>query len=298
MSKSDPLLSIIILSFNTKELTKKCLRSVYNSLSHAPFSFEVLVVDNASTDTSVSMIAKQFPDVVLVQNKQNSGFGAANNQAVKKATGKLIFFLNSDAEVLDSAVEEMVTYITEHPNVHFLGGKLLNIDRTPQASCGPFLNLWVVFMMLFLQGERFGITRYSPDTISEVDWISGACIMCRKKDFSKIDGFDEGIFLYMEEVELLYRAKQKNMHVWFIPHAQFVHVGSGSSKQWKTPIMNLYKGLLYFYAKHESYGKQIVLRLLLATKAVIGIVVGKLVRNTRIYEAYQAGLQVSLRGSV
>lgn len=322
MSKTQPLLSIIILSYNTKELTNRCLESIFmprglplaspkafppaNKLGPLPWgspssrhplsmdSFEIIVVDNASTDGSSEMIRKKFPDVVLIKNAKNVGFGAANNQAVKKARGEYILFLNSDTVVLDSALEKLVNYFQQNKHVNFLGGKLLNEDNSPQASAGPFLSLPVVFLMLFAKGEQLGITRYSPDKPKQVDWISGACILCRKQDFQRLGGFDEDIFLYMEEVELLYRAKQKGMQTWFTPDAQFIHVGSASSREWKNPIMNLYRGLLFFYKKHKSPLEQMLLRMMLIKKSLIGIVIGKLTGNKRILEAYQAGLQVSI----
>ncbi len=294
MFKPKPLLSIITLSYNTKDLTLNCLQSLYKSLEQKPFDFEVIVVDNGSSDQSPEIISEKFPQVTLIKNTKNKGYGAANNQAVKQAHGELVFFLNSDTQVLDHAVEKLVSYFNSHPEIDFLGGKLLNTDKTSQASCGPFLTLPIVFLMLFARGEQLGITRYSPAMAKEVDWISGACVLCRKSDFEKLNGFDEGIFLYMEEVELFYRAKQQEMHIWFTPEAKFIHVGSGSSLEWKTPIMNLYKGLLYFYKKHESPTELFLLRFLLMTKALIGIIAGAVFFNKRIFNAYKAGLKTSL----
>lgn len=287
-------LSIITLSYNTKQTTREYLKSLFVSLHDAPFSYEVIVVDNASTDGSAAMIRSEFPAVTLLTNKKNIGFGAANNLAVAKARGECVLFLNSDIVILNDAVRKLYDYFNAHKEIDFLGGKLRNSDRAPQASCGPFLTLPIVLLMLFAKGEQLGITRYSPNEAKEVDWISGACVLCRKSDFVSLEGFDEGIFLYMEEVELFYRAKQKGMHVWFTPDAQFIHVGSGSSKEWKTPIMNLYKGLLYFYKKHESPPELFLLRFLLITKALIGIIAGAVFFNKRIFNAYKEGLKVSV----
>ncbi len=287
--------SIIIVSFSTRSMTRACLSSVFLSLKRTVFSYEVIVIDNASTDGSVEMIKKEFPKVILIENKKNTGYGVANNQAAKKAQGELIFFLNSDTVVLDDAIEKLVTYATTHSEVSFLGGKLLNTDNSSQASCGPFLTLPIVFLMLFFKGEQLQITRYSPEMIREVDWISGACILTKRNNFQKLNGFDEGIFLYMEEVELLYRAQKLGMRTFFYPQARFIHVGSGSSKEWKTPIVNLYKGLIYFYKKHKSPAELFLLRFLLVLKALVGLVVGAICFNKRILNAYKDGLRVSFQ---
>jgi hypothetical protein len=195
-------LSIIIPSFNTKELLDQCLASIFASVKPNPFSFEVIVVDNSSSDGSVELVKKKYPLVLLLQNKTNLGYGKANNIAMKKARGEYILLLNSDCIVKDKAIENLLNFASHKHG--FVGGKLFNEDGSEQASCGPFYTLPVVFFMLFFKGDQYHMTRYSPNFSRVVDWVSGACLMGRKEYFVSVGLFDESIFMYMEEIDLLF----------------------------------------------------------------------------------------------
>lgn len=268
-------LSIVIPSYNTKELLDRCLTSIYDSLKSSSLNFELIVVDNASEDDTRDLLNSKYPRVKKILNKSNVGYGKANNQGIKLAKGEYVLLLNSDIVVQNSAIDKL--YAFRHPDA-FVGGKLFNEDGSPQASCGPMYSLPVVFAMLFLKGDNYGITRYSPSRARRVDWISGACILARKQTFIKAGLFDEGIFLYMEEIDLFYRAKRQ---VYFYPDAQFIHIGAASSVSRKTPVVNIYRGLVYFYRKHRSIMEQKILLVLLSLKARIAIALGsRTLKNT------------------
>ena len=222
-------LSIIIVSFNTQKLTHDCIASIFRSLDHTKISFEVIVVDNISTDGTRDIIKKKFPKVRLILNRINAGFGKANNQAIKVAKGEYILLLNSDTVALNSSILKLHAFVKQHPNA-FVGGKLLNADRSPQTSCGPFFTLPVTFAALFLKGDVLGLTRWSPDRTRKVDWVSGACIIAAKKLFMNDLLFDEDIFMYMEEIDLLYRAKLKGYPTYFYHRALVVHLGGVAHK--------------------------------------------------------------------
>ena len=272
MTKKIMNLSIIIPSFNTKALLNRCLLSIYESLKDAIVDFEIIVVDNASNDGSIELLKKKYPRVKKILNKENVGYGRANNQGIRKATGEYVLLLNSDIVVENNAIEKLLAFAK--PNT-FVGGKLLNEDGSAQASCGPMYTLPVVFAMLFLKGDALGVSRYSPNEVRRVDWISGACILAQKQTFVDAGLFDEGIFLYMEEIDLFYRAKRE---VIFCPEAEFIHTGAASSGSRKTPVINIYTGLVYFYRKHRSIMEQNILLFLLRLKARIAIALGN--RNT------------------
>ncbi len=279
-------LSIIIVSFNTKKLLDDCLSSVYASLQKTSVSFEIIVVDNVSTDGSKEMVKKKYPGVVLVANGQNVGFGRANNQGIKRAKGEYILLLNSDTIVQDNALEKLLQFSKIHPDA-FIGPKLYNADGTPQTSCGPFFTLPVVFAALFLKGDYTGITRQSPDETRAVDWVSGACIIAPKKLFMDDLLFDEGIFMYMEEIDLLMRAGKKGYRTMFYHEAHITHLGSGSStNRRKGPVLNIYRGFLYLYRKHYSAFSLAVLKFLLKAKAGIAIIVGSSEIRSIYEEAY------------
>lgn len=293
-----PELSIIIISYNTKKITQDCLESIFKSLTKSSVNYEVIVVDNGSTDGSQTQISK-FKDqnqnlkIKTIFNTKNIGFGPANNQAVKEAQGKYILFLNSDIIILDNAIEKLLSFYKQNENkIHFLGGKLFNKNMTPQASTGPFYSLPVIFAALFLKGDYWGLTRYSPDNLKKVDWISGACILTKKEYYKKLHGFDEGIFLYMEEIDLLYRARLKNYNTFFYPDAKFIHIGFASSGSKSSPIINVYQGFLYLYKKH--FPKALFfLKILLKLKARVAILIGKLTKSHYLLETYEKALKLA-----
>ncbi len=288
-------LSIIIISYNTKKITENCLKSVFKSLRNSKIKYEIIVVDNASTDGTVKLLTSlQVKDLRVVLNKENVGFVKANNQAAKTARGEYLLFLNSDIIVINSAIEKLYNFYKQNEKkINFLGGKLLNKDLTPQPSCGPMYSLPVVFAHLFLKGDYWGLTRYSPDETKEVDWISGACILTKKIFFNQLGGFDEKIFMYMDEVDLFFRAKKNGLRIFFYPKAQFIHLGSASSGSRTYPIIQVYRGLLYFYKKHFNRPISIFsLKFMLKLKARIAILLGKLLGNKYLINTYEEALKM------
>lgn len=280
-------LSVIIVSFNTKKILDGCLASVEKSLIGTPISWEVLVVDNASADGSREMIHKKYPRTIVVSNRENVGFGKANNQGIKKAKGDYIVLLNSDTIVQDDALSKLLQFSRAHPTA-FVGPKLFNSDGTPQTSGGPFLTLPVVFAALFLKGDYNTITRQSPDRTRYIDWVSGACIIAPKKLFLDTLLFDEGIFMYMEEIDLLMRARKKGYRTICYPGAHITHLGSGSSTDRRRgPVLNIYRGFLYIYKKHYSAFALFILRLLLKAKAKIAILIGNNEQKSIYEEAFR-----------
>lgn len=272
--------SIVIPSFNTRDLLSRCL----NSIKHRG---EIIVVDNGSTDGSVD-VAK---NVKLIQNKQNAGYGVANNQGIRAAKGDIILLLNSDIKVLDDGIEKLYQFAKDHQKA-FVGGKLLNEDGSAQSSCGPVFSLWNVFLMLFCKGDTLGFTRWSPDEEKNVSWASGACLMGSKKAFEDVGLFNEEIFMYMDEVEFLERAREKGYSVIFYPHARFIHSGAASSGSRRTPVVNIFRGLLYLFKKRRSGLSYLVLKLLLRLKATIAIVIGTIRKDTEFTRIYEEARQL------
>ncbi len=295
--------SIIIISYNTREITKNCIESILTSIESSALNFEVVIVDNNSQDGSVAMIQeynKHYDALfTLILNSDNYGFGAANNQAVERSRGEYILLLNSDTIVLEDAIDQLHTFATQNPDKHFLGAKLLNEDLTPQDSCGPNYSLPVVFVHLLLFGDRWPrwrVTRFSPDKLQKVGWVSGACIFTKKAYYEKLHGFDEKIFMYMEEIDLLYRAQMENYTIYFVPQSRIIHLGSASSKSANKrtdPILQVYRGLIYYYHKHHGPFSQFMLRCMLQLKACIGIVVGRASGNQYLIHTYEKALTLA-----
>ena len=279
-------LSIIIVNWNTADLLKRCLGSLTQN-------YEVIVVDNGSTDGSVDYLKKL--EIKTIFNKENLGFAKGNNIGIKQANGGYIMLLNSDTFVKKGAIEKLVEYLDKNPSVSIVGPKLLNQDGTSQANCGWFPSLWVCFLMLFK--EHFGgsdSVRFSPIKSQAVDWLMGAAFVARREVFDKTGGLDEEIFMYMEEVEWFYRTKKLGFKTYFLKEAEIIHLGRGSSKSGrKEPIINIYKGILHFYKKHRSGTEVIVLKMMLKTKALLALLLGYARKDAYLIETYGQALKIN-----
>jgi len=281
------MVSIIILSYNTKDLLKSCLESIGKNLKG--FEFEVIVVDNASTDATASAISNNNA-IKLIQNKENLGFSKGNNIGAKKARGEYLLFLNSDTEIQDNGLRRMLEFFKEHSDIGIVGAKLTNPDESSQRSAGNFYSIINTILMLF-GGEHF--VRFSPKEIQEVDWVSGAFMMVRREIFRKLKGFDENFFMYMEDMEICFRAKKLGFSTYFYPDVSVLHKELGSSNR-TFAIVHIYEGLLYFYKKHRGGFEYQLARGLLLIKALSAILLGSIVRNTYLTATYQKALKVSV----
>jgi len=284
------ILSIIILSYNTKDLTIQCAESVAKQYKKEleEKNLEIIVVDNNSKDDSVSQILNlksEISNLKVVLNKKNVGFARGCNIGAKAAEGKYILFLNSDTQVEDNGFLSMVEFLEKNPNVAILGGKLHSADGSAQPSCGKFYDLFNLVIML-LGLERLGFLRSSPNKIQKVDWVSGACMMVKGDVFKKLAGFDEKLFMYMEDMEICYRAKKLGFSTYFYPNLKLGHQSLGSSNR-TFAIVNIYKGILHFYSKHRSYFEYMIAKTLLIAKAAILITIGVLTFNSTLRDRYK-----------
>ncbi|HOJ51946.1 MAG TPA: glycosyltransferase family 2 protein [Syntrophales bacterium] len=228
--------SVIIVSYNTLELTKACLAS----LRRAGGEKEILVVDNASTDGSPKMIRDQFPEVILIENEKNLGFGRANNVALARARGEYVIFLNPDTVVKSEAIEKAVTFMEHHPEVGIAGGRILNPDGSEQESIS-----YRYPGEKYASGETKGLSGH-------IACVLGAFMIARKKILDEIKGFDEDFFLYGEDEDLCWRIREQGYEVGFIPEAEVYHWGGGSESASSRPEVAVKKTLAeyLFYKKH------------------------------------------------
>ncbi|MCS6956473.1 MAG: glycosyltransferase family 2 protein [Patescibacteria group bacterium] len=291
-------LSIIIVSFNTKDVTKNCLDSINRSLLKSKIKYEIIVVDNNSLDGSKKMLEEYSKNkknhTIYIQTNENLGFGKGNNLGVKNAKGKYILLINSDTIVLNRSIEKLFYFYQQNEKkIHFLGPKLLNKDLTPQPSAAYFFTLPVVFASLFLKGDYWGLTRFSPEKTKKVDWVSGACILTKKSYYKSLNGFDKNIFMYMEEVDLLYRAKKIGLNTYFYPESKIIHLGSTSSGGKTFPILQVYRGFLFFYKKHYSKLSLLILKILLKLKALIAFFIGKIKKNNYLINTYGEAFKIN-----
>ncbi|MCL6431731.1 MAG: glycosyltransferase family 2 protein, partial [Anaerolineae bacterium] len=271
MTSSQPDLSVVVVNWNAAPLLRSCLESVRDE--SASVCLEVLVVDNASSDGSVGLIEALFPEVRLIANPENLGFAAANNQAVRQASGRYILLLNPDTRLQPGALRTMVDYMDGHRAVGVLACQLLNADGSVQISCSRFPTLGTVAM------DCLGLSRLFPGTRlfaglkmtywdhsdeRDVDQPSGACLLIRREVWDEIGSLDERFFMYFEEVDFCYRAKKAGWGIRFTPAAQVIHYGGESTRQnLDVRIVGLRKSLLRFFRKHYPGWRLTVLRLLL-----------------------------------
>jgi len=291
-------LSIVIVSYNTRLITANCINSINRSLRASKIRYEIIVADNDSNDGSHQLLSAMSENkknhLVYFQTNQNLGFGRGNNYAVSKSKGRLILLLNSDTIILNNAIEKLYYYYTRNAKkIHFLGPKLLNFNLTPQPSAARFFTLPVVFAALLLKGDYLGLTRSSPARLQKVDWISGACLMTTRKIYDRMKGFDKKIFMYMEEVDFLYRAYKKRLYTYFYPAAQIVHLGSASSQGKTFPILQVYRGFLYFYKKHHGLIQLFGLHLILKTKAAVAYFIGKIKKDQYLVKTYEEAFWIA-----
>ena len=257
-------LSIIIVNWNTQQLLRDCLRSVIASRqgdNHRKLDLEIFVVDNGSSDGSPEMVEREFPSVILIRNADNRGFAAANNQAIKSATGKYILLLNSDTLVHGDVLANSVDYMEAHPNVAVLGCRVLNADGSVQPSCGTFpglLNLavlssglWKLSFPAFL--ARSQLRPLQGSEAQDVDYVSG-CFMCLRRDaLADVGLLDEKFFFFGEEVDWCRRFRKKGYGVRAAPVGDITHFGSASARtlNHKRDLM-LTSGIVLLHRKHHG----------------------------------------------
>lgn len=250
-------LSIIIVSWNTADLLNQCLTSIFD---YPPEGlFEVIVVDNASTDPSVQMVKECFPQVKLIDSKENLGFAGGNNRAILQSQGRYVLLLNPDTEVKPDTFNHLIDFMDKHPKAGAVGPLTLNPDGTLQASCYPAPTLFREFWRLchldtiYAYGTYY-ITEWDQNKVRKVDALLGACLLLRKTTLDQVGLLDETYFMYSEEIDLCYRLQKANWQLYWIPQAKIVHYGGQSAQQVAVEMfMQLYKGKLIFIRKH--YGR-------------------------------------------
>lgn len=253
-------LSIVIVNWNTRANLAECLSSIDHarSSSGSPTSnsaYELFVVDNASTDGSAEMVREQFPWVHLIPNAENVGFASANNQALRRASGRYVVLLNSDTAVHPGALETMMAFMGAHPRAGGCGPQLLNADGSLQLSCHPVLTpgreFWrLMFLERLWRRATYPQGRWNPRQARRVEVVKGACLMLRSEALDEVGLLDDRYFVYTEEMDLCYRLLQADWELWWVPQAVVTHYGEASSRQMAREMyVQLYRSKVQFYRK-------------------------------------------------
>lgn len=251
------LLSIIVVNWNTRDLLAQCLESIYANPPRG--EFEIIVVDNGSEDGSVAMVRNQFPMVFLIENKHNSGFATANNQAIRCAHGQNVLLLNPDTVVMPDALDALIQFIENTPIAGAAGSMLLNPDGTLQHSCHPAptlgRELWRLFHLDALHPlALYPMNRWPIDLPRAVDTVQGASIIVRREMVDEVGVFDDSFFMYSEEVDWCLRIRRAGWQIYWVPGSRVVHYGGQSTRQVATAMfLQLYRAKVQYFRKH--YGK-------------------------------------------
>ena len=246
-------ISVIIVNWNTKDLLLNCLNSVFETVEG--ISVEVWLVDNGSIDGSVEAVRRAYPDINVIENRENLGFAAANNRAFTKMKGRYALLLNTDATLTGGAVKELYSFMETNLEAGIACGQLLNQDGSRQNSIANFPSLLSLIsnetLLRILFPNRFPSKRKEYSIPIEIDSCIGACMIVRKKAIDQVGLFDEQYFFFLEETDWAYRMRQSGWRVYFVPKARIFHaqgrsVGSSANSR----IMFYRSRYVYFRKWH------------------------------------------------
>lgn len=254
-------LSIVIVNYNVKYFLEQCLYSVYKSLQG--IDAEVFVVDNNSVDGSVEMVAAKFPQVLLIANKENTGFSNANNQAMRIAKGKYILLLNPDTVVQEDTFAKVLDFMESHPDAGGLGVKMLDgkgkfLPESKRGLPTPAVAFYKIFgfAALFPGSKRFGkyhLGFLDKDEVHQIDVLSGAFMLMRKKALDEVGLLDEAFFMYGEDIDLSYRIQLGGYTNYYFPHTKIIHYkGESTKKSSVNYVFVFYNAMIIFAQKHFS----------------------------------------------
>ncbi|MBR8829162.1 MAG: glycosyltransferase family 2 protein [Gomphosphaeria aponina SAG 52.96 = DSM 107014] len=251
-------LSIITISYNTKEETLDCLKSVYEQTEGV--EYEVIVVDNNSEDGSALAIASQFPQVKLIALQENLGFGRANNLAAQEVSSEFILLLNPDTIVLDGAIQKLLKFAQEHPEGGIWGGRTLFADGSLNPySCWQRMTIWSLFCQaaglskIFSQSSIFNpevFGGWQRDTVRKVDIVSGGLLLIKRSLWEELNGFDPEFFMYGEDDDLSLRARKIGYQPMITPDATIIHYGGASEKVRADKFVKLLRAKVHLIRRH------------------------------------------------
>lgn len=259
--KTTPVtVSIIIVNWNARNYLMQCLASLSPEVCRYPM--EIIVVDNASSDGSPECVESEYPDVKLIRNKENLGFAKANNIGVAASTGKYLCFVNSDVKVLPDCISRLVEYCDEHPDTGMVGPRIIGADGHLQRSCRGFPSVWnmfcraLAFDTIFKNLKLFtgySLLHWSQNSLCQVDILTGCFWLVRRQALEQVGGLDESFFIYGEDMDWCKRFWRKGWPVVFVPSAEAIHYGGGSSSN--APVrfyIERQRADLQYWKKHHS----------------------------------------------
>lgn len=299
-------LSIIILSFNTKDITRRCLEKLKVAKKYCEDKLknkiEVIVLDNASSDGSAAMVKQNFPAVKLIVSPGNTGFSKGNNIAMKKSNNPYILLLNSDVYLEEGSLYKALAYFKVNLNCDLLGARLNYANGTLQPSAGNLPNpaniiFWILGLSL-LPIISLIIPPFHPKSQSffskahQVGWVMGAFFMIKREIYERTKGFDENLFMHMDEIEWCKRIKDKGFKIWYVPQVEVVHLhGASTNFDLGASFLNELKGIKYYLQKHYS-DVYLPVKLFLIVGLTLRVVAFSLLNKRKRAGIYLEGLKI------
>ncbi len=252
------MVSVILVNFNGARFLRQCIQSLVTRTRDV--EYEIIVVDNASTDESKDLIRNEFPSVHLIESNANLGFSAGNNLGVQHANGSKVLFLNTDTYLIENSIAILSKYLDDHAEVGIVGPRLTFADGTLQLSSGRLPG----FAVEFADKIRYAADRHWHRTFSKLNaalscstkesgWVTGACMMVRRDAFEKVNGFDEKMFMYYEDKDLCKRIADAGWKIVYHPLTSVVHLLGGSSDGNGAEVNKHYRqSQLHYYRKHHA----------------------------------------------
>lgn len=293
-------LSVIILSFNTKDITLRCLSKLKTSIGFCKGKLgnkiEVIVLDNASEDGSVQAIKTEHPWVKVISSKENTGFAKGNNLAMKQSKKPFILLLNSDVYLEENSLYKALAYFRVNLNCDLLGVRLNYSDGRLQPSAGNLPNpINLIFWIFGIKSMPF-VPAFHPVRKSyfskahQVGWVMGAFFALKRKVFESSGGFDENLFMHMEEVEWCKRIKDLGYKIWYVPQVEVVHLhGASTNFDLSDSFLNELKGVKYFLKKHYPVF-YLPLKLIIWKGLLLRIIAFSILKKPIRAEIYKKGL--------
>jgi GT2 family glycosyltransferase len=264
-------ISIVIVNRNTRELLRKCLESIETTVRG--LSYEIIVVDNASTDGCVGMLRERFPKVRPVENSENRGFGAANNQALRIMLGRYALLLNSDTALTENAVRKLYDFLETHPEAAIACGQLLNADGSRQNSIAAFPGLLTLLtntpLLEMLFPRRFPSKRRTHAGPIEVDSGIGACLMVRKSAIDAVGMFDERYFFFFEETDWARQMRAAGWKIFHVPAARIYHFQGQSIGGNIRSRIEFYRSRYRYFRKWESFPVYLLVRTVIFSRLLV-----------------------------
>jgi N-acetylglucosaminyl-diphospho-decaprenol L-rhamnosyltransferase len=292
-----PDVSIVIVNFNTFAYTAQCLDSI---AAHPPkASYEIFLVDNASSDDSADRLEANYPQVRIIRSTTNRGIAGGNNLGIRASSGQYILLLNNDTLVWPGTIDMTVDFLISHPRAGGVGGNLLNDDGSFQSGYSGFHTLWSVFLTTTKLGLL--LRPYYPShppgkSIRQVDWMSTAFMTFRRDALEEIGLVDEEYFIYSDETDLQYRLQKQGWEIYYLPDLNTTHFGGKSLNQWRRRRL-VYRGILLFFTRHRSSIETALLRMMFITACILKLPfwwVSSLFSNTRQRAKQEIGSNISI----